>query len=145
MLDTYRIKTRLEEIRRRILILKKDFQKIPEEKLVADENLYASAERHLQVAIQACLDIANHLVASLGLERPKKEVGEVFFALAKERIISQNLAKIMKKVVGYGNILVHEYLEVERHQTYLNIQKGLKDLVSFAKEIEEFLEKNKKS
>jgi len=47
----------------------------------------------------------------------------------------------MKKVVGYGNILVHEYLEVERHQTYLNIQKGLKDLVKFTQEVETFLEK----
>lgn len=47
----------------------------------------------------------------------------------------------MKKVTGYRNILIHEYLEVERHQTYLNIQKGLKDLVKFAQEIEEFLEK----
>ena len=143
MLDTYRIKTRLEEIRKRILILEKDFKKIPEEKLIVDENLYASAERHLQVAIQACLDIANHLVAALGLERPKKEAGETFITLAKERIIGQNLAKIMKKVVGYRNILVHEYLEVERHQTYLNIQNGLKDIAEFAQEIEKFLEKRK--
>lgn len=143
MLDTYRVKTRLEEIRKRVLILEKDFKKIPEEKLIIDENLYASAERHLQVAIQACLDIANHLVAALGLERPRKEAGETFFTLAKEKIISQDLARIMKKVVGYRNVLVHEYLEVERHQTYLNIQNGLKDLAKFAQEIEEFLEKRK--
>jgi len=143
MLDTHRIKTRLEEIRKRILILKKDFQPLPEEKLVTDENLYASAERHLEVAIQACLDIANHIVAALGLEKPKKKANEVFSVLTKEKIISQETAEIMKKVIGYRNVLVHEYLEVERHQTYLNIQKGLKDLAKFGQEIEKFLEKHK--
>jgi len=141
MLDIYKIQTRIEEMRRRVCLLEKDFKKIPEHKLITNENLYASAERHLEVAIQACLDIANHIVAALGLERPKKEAGEAFLSLAKEKIISQDLAKTMKKVVGYRNILVHEYLEIERHQTYLNIQKGLKDLVKFAKKIEDFLEK----
>lgn len=141
MLDIYKIQTRLEEIRRRICILEKDFKKIPEVKLITDENLYASAERHLEVAIQACLDIANHIVAALGLERPKQSAGEAFLSLAKENILGQDLAQTMMKVVGYRNILIHEYLEVERHQTYLNIQEGLKDLVNFAKEIQEFLEK----
>lgn len=144
MLDIYKIRTHLEEARKRVRILEKDFKKIPEAKLITDENLYASAERHLEVAIQACLDIANHIVAALGLERPKKAAGEAFLSLAKENILNQNLAQIMKKVVGYRNILVHEYLEIERHQTYLNIQEGLKDLVEFARQIEVFLEKRKK-
>lgn len=93
MLDIYKIRTRLEELRKRILILKRDFRPLSEEKLVTDENLYASAERHLEVAIQACLDIANHLVAALSLERPKIKVGEVFLILAKEGIISKGLAQ----------------------------------------------------
>lgn len=49
----------------------------------------------------------------------------------------------MQRVVGYHNILVHEYLEIERHHTYLNIQKRLNDLVNFGREIEKFLRKHK--
>lgn len=141
MLDTYRVKTRIEEIRKRAQILGKEFRPILKEKLITDETLYAAAERHLEVAIQACLDIANHLVSSLGLERPKKEASEVFFTLAKEGIISQVLAKTMKSAIGYRNILAHEYLEVERHFTYQYIQEGLTDLSHFVKEVEIFLEK----
>lgn len=144
MLDTYKIKTRLEELRKRILILRRDFSVLPEEKLLSDENLYASAERHLEVAIQACLDIANHIVSSLGLERPKQKSAEVFEILSKEKILDQELTKIMVQVVGYRNILIHEYLVVDRHQTYLNIEKGLDDLVKFGKEINRFLEKQEK-
>ncbi len=144
MLDTHRIRTRIEEIRKRITALEKDFRPLPEEKLITDENLYAAAERHLEVAIQACLDIANYLVSALSLERPKKEAGEAFLVLAKEGIISKDIARLMKSVAGYRNILVHEYLEVERHYTYQNIQKGLADLVEFVEEIEKFLEGREK-
>ena len=144
MLDTYRIRTRLEEIRKRIKILEKEFKPLAEEKLVTNENLYAAAERHLEVAIQACLDIANHFVSALGLERPGKEASEVFLTLAKEGVISKKLARVMKSAVGYRNIIIHEYLEVERHFTYQNIQEGLSDLVRFGKEIEGFLKKMEK-
>lgn len=141
MLDTYKIKTRLEELRKRILILRRDFSVLNEETLLKDENLYASAERHLEIAIQACLDIANHIVSSLGLERPKQKPAEVFQTLARENIIETDLAELLVQAVGYRNILVHEYLVVDRHQTYLNIQNGLNNLVEFGRQIEKFLEK----
>lgn len=143
MLDIHKIKTRLEELRKRIVILRRDFSILSEEFLLKDENLYASAERHLEIAIQACLDIASHIVSSLGLERPKQKPAEVFRALVKEGIIDSDLAVLLAKAVGYRNIIVHEYLVVDRHQTYLNIQKGLNDLEKFGKQIEEFLEKQK--
>lgn len=70
MLDTYRIKIRIAEIRKRLNILHRDFKGIPEDQMVKDEALNAAAERHLQIAIQACIDIANHIIAALGLEKP---------------------------------------------------------------------------
>lgn len=141
MLDTYRVRTRIEEIRRRVENLIKKFQSLSEKELTEDEILYAAAERNLEVAIQACLDIANHLVSALGLKRPDKKVSEVFTTLAEEKIIEEKLALTMQKVAGYRNVLVHEYLFVDRHLTYINIQKNLQDLVDFGKEIEIFLEK----
>lgn len=143
MLDTQRIRSRIKELRRRVFELKTKFKPLSEDELITDETLYNAAEHHLQIAIQCCLDIAAHIVSALVLPVAKQEVGELFLSLAKEKIISQNLAKTMREITGYRNILVHEYLGVERHQTYLNIQKGLKDIVRFAKEIEEFLGKNK--
>lgn len=141
MLDTLRLKRRLKELRKRLLELETKFKPLPEEKLVTDETLYNAAEHHLQIAIQCCLDTANHIVAALGLPAPEKEASEAFFVLAKEGIIAQDLAQTMKSVIGYRNIVIHDYLEVERHFTYKYIQEGLSDLSRFAKEIEIFLEK----
>lgn len=144
MLDTYRIKTRIEEIRQRIGVLDQNFKNIPEDKFLKDFRLNAEAEHHLQVAIQACIDIANHIVAVFGLERPAEETCEVFEILAKENIIPEDFVNTMVKITGYRNVLVHGYLDVNRHITYENIQKHLPDLAEFARYIEEFLERQTK-
>ncbi len=144
MLDTHRIRTRIKEIRKRLMTLDKNFKDIPEEKFIKDEALNAAAERSLQVAIQACIDIANHIVASLGIDRPIKDTAEVFSSLAGENIIPKGFVETMTEITGYRNVLVHDYLEVDRHITYENIQKRLPDLARFAKHIEEFLEKHNK-
>lgn len=144
MLDTLRIKSRISELRERILIMRREFSVLPEEKLTHDEVLYTSAERNLEIAIQACLDIAAYINSIMGLKRPKHRSAEVFINLADEKVIDSKLANIMVKIIGYRNILVHEYLKIDRHQTYLNIQKGLDDLENFGKQIEDFLVKQKK-
>lgn len=144
MLDIHRIQIRTKEIRRRILILEKQYQKISEDEFVGDLEKNANAERHLQIAIQACIDIANHIVAVLGLHHPMKETADVFFSLAEEDIIPKDFAKVMKKMTGYRNILVHGYLEVNPHKTYSYIQSQLPDLSKFLLYIEEFLEKQEK-
>lgn len=144
MLDTYRIRTRIQEIRKRVLELEKHYKGISKEKFVKDERLTAAAERNLQVAIQACLDIANHFVAALGLERPVEETAEVFNTLGNEGIIPESFVETMKKMTGYRNILVHGYLIVNPNKTYEYIQNNLGDFSIFVKHIEKFIEKFEK-
>jgi len=145
MIDKVRIQMKLVELRKRVKLLEKHFKSLPEEKLILDETLYAAAERHLEVAIQSCMDIGTHIIAQLGLDRPKKENREIFIILAKAQILPLEFARKLATMVGYRNILVHEYTEVERHYTYENIQENLGDFARFAKYIEQFLqEKSKK-
>ena len=144
MLDTYRTKTRIKEIRKRVTFLDKNFKPIHENRFIKDDRLNAEAERHLQIAIQAAIDIANHIVAALGLDRSFRETAEVFASLAKENIIPPEFIDAMVKITGYRNILVHGYMDVNRKITYENIQKHLPDLAKFAQYIEKFLEKRSK-
>jgi len=99
-----------------------------------------AAEHHLQIAIQACIDIASHIVATLGLPAPAKETAEIFKSLAKEKIITDEFADVMKDVVSYRNVIVHGYLSVNRKITYENIQRHLPDISQFTQYIEKFLE-----
>ena len=98
MLDEYRIKTRLEEMRRRVKIIEKDFKPLDEISFVSNENDYSACEHHLQIAIQCCIDISNYLIARLGMERPKKESSEGFIILAKEGILPKDFAEKISKM-----------------------------------------------
>lgn len=139
MLDTYRISERLSLVRSKLLLLEKDYKGQPKEKFFKDEKFNSAAERILQVAIQACIDISNHLVSALGLKKPSKDTAETFRILAAEGILTEEFAKKMVRIAGYRNILVHGYLEVERGETYKNINHHLSDLVEFGRQIEKFL------
>ena len=141
MLDISRTRTRIREIRKHLEILEKYFKGLSEKELIKDDRLNAEAERHLEIAIQACIDIANHIIASYGLIRPEKEASEAFTSLAKEDIIPEDFVDTMVKMTAYRNVIVHGYLDVDRRITYDNIQNHLVDISQFAKYIEEFLEK----
>lgn len=114
MLDTHRIRTRIKEIRSRLLQLEK-LKRMGKEDFVSDDQVNAASERNLQVAIQACIDIANHVVASLGIDRAFKETAEVFEALERENIIPKKFTPTMKRITGYRNVVVHDYLEIDRN------------------------------
>jgi len=141
MLDTSRIAERLSLIRGNSRILERDYKDQPKDRFFKDEMFNASAERLLQTAIQACIDISNHIIASLGLKKPKEDTAETFRILYKEGILPEDFAKTMVSITGYRNVLVHGYLDVDKEETYKNINFHLDDLAQFAKYIEDFLER----
>ena len=85
---------------------------------------------NLQRAVQAALDLAAHVVASEGLGMPQ-ELKEHFTLLEQSEIISPRLADQMKKMVGFRNIAVHEYQELDVSVLKSILTKNLKDLEDF--------------
>jgi len=141
-IDIVRIQTRFKEIEARLRFLQ-EAANSKQEEFLTDHRLSASAERDLEIAIQACLDIADHLIAKLGLELPKKDRKETFAILARNGIISQELVKNLTAMAGQRNILIHEYLEVEREKVYQTIKENLGDIVAFVQAIQKFLDERK--
>jgi len=99
------------------------------------------AERHIEKACQAALDIANHIVAEEGLGQPTmyKELGHI---LAKTNIVSPEMAVKLETVAKFRNRLVHEYANLEPQIIYDIIHRHIDDLVEFAQQIYGYL-KNK--
>lgn len=63
------------------------------------------------VAIEACIDMAQHLCASEGWG-PPADNGDTMRLLAKHGALTAELADNMRRAVGFRNVLVHEYVEV---------------------------------
>lgn len=103
--------------------------------ILADATKY-----RVQVAIEACINIAEHIVAGLSLGKPEF-ARELFPLLAKEKTISEELAEKLGKAVGLRNVLVHMYTEVDLVILSYAATVGLRDLREFAGAINKFLEK----
>ena len=78
-------------------------------------------ERCFQVAIECCTDIAGHVVAGLGLERPAHRK-DLFRILGQAGYLDPDLAATMVQMVQLRNRLVHLYwdIEPERMHHYLH-------------------------
>ncbi len=99
MVDANIIASRIHRIRECVGLLKKIAQISDEQSFLKDPFLTGSAERYLQVAIQAVLDICNHIVADLGLEAPS-EYRQVPDILAKHKLLPARLSKRLASMIG---------------------------------------------
>jgi uncharacterized protein YutE (UPF0331/DUF86 family) len=130
LVDRYVVQARIEKVREYVRLLGKIRRMADERRFVADPFVYGNAERYLQLAIQAVLDISNHIVADLNLKLPD-DSKELFVLLAKHKVLPVRLSKKLAPMAGFRNILVHEYLEIDRHKVYRVLRDDLGDFEKF--------------
>ena len=98
-----------------------------------------SVERGLQLGAEILLDIGNHiLVAEYGVS--SSEYRDIFKRLAERKVISSSLAERLGGLAGFRNILVHDYLDLDRERVLENLRRAPRDFSEFAREIRDWLE-----
>jgi uncharacterized protein YutE (UPF0331/DUF86 family) len=95
-------------------------------------------ERTLHLMIEACIDIANHVVSDKGL-RPPVSYADTFLVLEEAGIINKALSSRLQKMARFRNIIVHRYEEIEPEIIISILRKNLKDFDLFKKSILQFL------
>jgi len=88
-------------------------------------------------AIEACVDIAQHLCSVEGWG-PPADNGDAIRLLGSHRVLSESLAESMRKAVGFRNVLVHEYVDVSDEIVAARL-KDLSDLDSFLLEVTTYM------
>lgn len=85
---------------------------------------------NLQRACEAVIDIAFYVVSchQLGIPQTKREA---FDMLEKANIISHELASNMKGMIGFRNIAVHDYKEIDNDILRDVLDNHLSDLNEF--------------
>jgi uncharacterized protein YutE (UPF0331/DUF86 family) len=84
----------------------------------------------LQIAIQAALDIASHIVSDGRLGEPRTN-RELFDLLQQHHWLSPQLTDIMRQMVGFRNIVVHGYQSVDLQIMRHIVEHRLDDLLAF--------------
>ena len=87
-------------------------------------------ERTLQLAIQAALDVASHIVSDRRLGEPRTN-RELFDLLHRDGWIDERLTANLRNMAGFRDILVHGYDDVDIRIVRDVLDSHLDDLVAF--------------
>ena len=119
--------------------IEKCIKRINEEYENNKENLYDYRRMdcivlNLQRACEITIDIAMYIISTkkLGLPQTKKEAFDI---LEKNNIISEELSKNLKAMVGFRNIAIHEYKQIDEEILQDVIENHLNDLINFARKM----------
>lgn len=119
--------------------IQKCIKRIEEEYEGKIENLYDYRRLdpivlNLQRACEIAIDIAMYIISNrkLGVPQTKKET---FIKLEENNLISKDISTNMQKMVGFRNIAIHDYKQIDEEILADVIENHLIDLTNFAKQI----------
>ncbi len=102
------------------------------ERLSEDVREARFVEYTLQIAIQAALDAASHIVSARRLGEPETNRA-LFDSLRRAGLVSEDLAKILYAMAGFRNVLVHGYQEVDLSIVRDILEHHLDDLLTYCR------------
>lgn len=97
-----------------------------------DKILIGGAKYYLQVSIECCLDIANHIIAAQGFRAPK-DYADSFKVLEEENLLNDGLGTKLRQMAKFRNRLVHLYGEIDNAYVYSFIEHDMQDILAFKK------------
>lgn len=139
MTDTTREKaaTKLRFLKETVRELE-EYRQLPLKEFNSDRRNELAVERLFQIGLEAMIDTARLIIIEEQLERAQETRSE-FAILSDAGIISPDLAIRLTEAKGFRNVLVHDYVSVEKEQVYRNLQTDLEDLKKFVQAIATYL------
>ena len=132
-MDREVVEQKLESLRRCLQRIK---EKCPPSADILARDLDAQdiLSLNLSRAVQLCVDIGAHIVASKSVP-PPATMGQTLDVLAELGIISEELASRMKNAVGFRNITVHNYEAINWQIVHAIATRHLGDFTNFARSV----------
>lgn len=103
-----------------------------------DPDKVGSAKYHFIVAIEACIDICNHVISRTGYRAPD-DYGDTFMVMGEAGAFSLPFAEELKKMAKFRNRLVHIYWEIDDRLLHEILQTRLDDFNTFMQSMTGFL------
>jgi uncharacterized protein YutE (UPF0331/DUF86 family) len=104
----------------------------------SNPELYGSAERFLHLAIEMLIDLGNHVIAELDLG-PVNWYSDIPSILTEHGYLQSELKEKWLRMIGFRNVLVHEYLEIDRGIVFDVLQNHLSDIEALRQIFAQFL------
>lgn len=137
MVDKNLVLKKIKELQQRQVEIE-EFKSITIDQYKKDWKIQRIVERTLQIMIEICIDISNHIISDNKYRIPQNNA-ESFEILFENNIINKKLKDTMKKMVGFRNIIVHEYFEIDPEIVVNILKSKLDDFKKFEKAVIKFL------
>ena len=112
----------------------REYEHISVDEYRSDWKTQRIIDRSLQLMIELCMDIANHIIADKQLPVPTS-YANTFEILQQAGLISRQLMKIAANMAKFRNILVHQYADVDATMVVAILHSHLNDFILFRDEI----------
>jgi uncharacterized protein YutE (UPF0331/DUF86 family) len=108
------------------------------DQFVADTDKVASAKYHFIVAIEACIDLCNHVISRNRLRVPE-DYGDTFHVMAEAGALPPEFAEDLTAMGKFRNRLVHLYWKVDDRQVHQFLHSRLPVFNRFMREMGTYL------
>jgi uncharacterized protein YutE (UPF0331/DUF86 family) len=98
--------------------------------LLADDDLLAAVKYRFIIAIEVCIDVGRHVIASEGLRAPL-DYADVFVVLADASLLDGSTAADLRDTARFRNLLVHGYARVDDTRVVDVLHDRVDDLAAF--------------
>jgi uncharacterized protein YutE (UPF0331/DUF86 family) len=95
-------------------------------------------ERTLQMLIELCIDIANHIISDKGMRLPTG-YADTFTVLKENRVIGKGLFSTMERMAKFRNLIVHQYEEIDAAIVVSILKKNLNDFDKYKNTVLKFI------
>jgi len=115
-----------------------EFSKVSIAAYKSDWRTQRIVERTLQMLIELCIDIANHIISDEGMRLPSG-YADTFAVLMENKVINRSLLKTMDEMAKFRNVVVHQYEKIDPAIVVSILHNNLKDFESYKKSIIKYL------
>jgi uncharacterized protein YutE (UPF0331/DUF86 family) len=134
MTDLSVIENKLSSVKKYLSILG-NFTRYSKDNLENDLVIRGAVERYLYLVCQSSIDLAEAVISYKKLRKPTT-MSESFYILGEEKLINEKLVQKMAKLVGFRNIMAHDYEKVDYNIVYDILHARLKEVEEFLDSIE---------
>ena len=128
----------LQLIREHVTLLEAKVEELGGDALVEDAFLFYAVLHALQVASQALIDLAAHIIVEAGLGMPEK-YATLPELLARAGALNGDEASTFRRIVGFRNVVVHSYASVSKQLVRaILVERRFRDLERLALKIVEW-------
>ena len=108
--------------------------RVPRAEFLANPDKVGNAKYHFVVAIECCIDIANHVIASQRFRLPRDNA-DCFVILVENGLVPERLREPLRGMARFRNRLVHVYWDIDDAAVHDYRQQSLHHIEDLARAV----------